>query len=109
MKKLLLTLVLGLFLASPSYAALSTTLVKTENFGTLKAKIFELTFTGVTSGTVSTGLRTVLFCSFQNSSDDDSASISLNFSDVESTAASGSVHIAEVGSGDNGDLFCLGN
>ena len=89
--------------------ALTTTVQEPRiTLGNVKAKIFNLTFTSVTGGKISTGLEQVLFASYAPATSDDHGIVYVNYSDAGSTASLGDVYVDGVTQNDTGKLFVIG-
>ncbi len=75
--------------------------------GNVIARTFDLTFTGVTSAEVKTGLGQIHFATYASTLDD-AYDIYANYSDAGTTRKVGSVFINNVGAGATGKLFVIG-
>ena len=76
--------------------------------GNAAAKVFDLTFTGVTGGKIPTGFGQVLFASYVPSTSDDHGIVYVNYSDAGTTTSFGDVYIDGVTSNDTGKLLVIG-
>jgi hypothetical protein len=89
--------------------AFSVTTRKSDVMGSMQAKIFQCTFTGVTAGKITTGLSNVVAAFFQPEKNDDHGILYRNYSDAGVTAKGGDIYIDGVAAGEVGTLMVFGN
>lgn len=88
--------------------ALTSSRTENQQLGQVNLQCHTLTFTGVTSGHVKTGLARVRAAFFNNETSEAQGIVKINKASDGATAEGGGVYISDVTSGDTGTLTVIG-
>lgn len=89
--------------------AFSSTLKKSDVFGTTPVKIYDVDFASVTTGHVKTGFSTVHLAFFNNGTTEAQGLVKINRNAADNAAEAGGINISGVTSSDVGQLIVYGN
>jgi hypothetical protein len=89
--------------------AFSSTLKKSDVFGTTQVKFYDLNFASVTTGAVKTGFSNILHADFVNGTTEAQGLVKINRNAADNAAEAGTVNVSSVTSNDTGLLIVYGN